>query len=214
MPSFQVKARGEFQGRWTQLMDQSMKDLFELGFKASDIEKTLQSIPVFESMLESARQAAARGATMAILSDANHMFIHAILAHHGMENTFSIIKTNTGLIDTEGCIHISPFHDSPIPHTCPLCPANLCKGSVFDTFRKPEHKRVVYIGDGGGDLCPAVRLQHTDWILARHDFALHKHIVANRDPVVQAQVYPWTSGGDVLRFFQEQVFAPSTSLNS
>jgi hypothetical protein len=76
-------------------------------------------------------------------------------------------------------------------------------------------KRILYVGDGGGDYCPATRMQRWDMIWAyanflisldvpscdiicpRIGYPLHKKVMCG--PIeVSAQSMPWTDGTDVL----------------
>ena len=47
----------------------------------------------------------------------------------------------------------------------------LPQGSILEGIRreaeKVHRKRVIYIGDGGGDYCPSLRLIQGDHVLAR-----------------------------------------------
>jgi hypothetical protein len=61
---------------------------------------------------------------------------------------------------------------------CSRCPLNLCKGSVLqqhilakhpitDQAGAPLDRCVLYLGDGGGDVCPSLLLGPRDHVLAR-----------------------------------------------
>lgn len=58
---------------------------------------------------------------------------------------------------------------------------NLCKGAVLDSLLHAGAERpspIVYVGDGGGDLCPCLRLRVGDRALARSGFALETKLTA------------------------------------
>ena len=52
-------------------------------------------------------------------------------------------------------------------------------------------QRWAYIGDGGGDVCPCLKLREGDAIFARKGWALHKQLGAL---LPAAQVCPWEGG--------------------
>lgn len=72
---------------------------------------------------------------------------------------------------------IQPRHDSKAvgQHNCKICPSNLCKGQELEKLReRTPYKRVVYLGDGANDFCPALTLTADDVVLARKDFDLDR----------------------------------------
>lgn len=117
-----------------------------------------------------------------IISDANEHYIDHILRHHRLHDRFSAIYTNKSALGEDGVLSIAPFHTGD-PHACPHCPPNLCKGAqraqcaahtrsrapscplpltgkvMDDVLRGREIDRIVYVGDGAGDYCPATRLR-------------------------------------------------------
>lgn len=63
------------------------------------------------------------------MSDANQFFIEKILEQHDLLDCFSDIYTNPTSVDENGKLRISPYHGgaASTPHSCNLCPPNLCK---------------------------------------------------------------------------------------
>jgi hypothetical protein len=125
-----------------------------------------------------------------ILSDGNTLFIGAFLDGNGMKNHFDYgIVSNIGswtVQDGQGdkqspsLPRLSVVHQSQQygGHNCPRCPSNLCKTQALqNTLEKlfpessssnGERPRLVYIGDGANDSCPAVNvLGEKDVLLAR-----------------------------------------------
>lgn len=140
------------------------------------------------------------------MSDANSYFIKEILERHGLQEYFSQVHTNPAHVDDSGALRVLPFHPKDTPHGCKLCPLNMCKGLILDSIRKGSSetlkRRVIYVGDGGGDYCPSLRLVRGDHVLARQGFPLSKRLTTNTD-LVQATVHEWTSAKDVERLFRE-----------
>ena len=94
-------------------------------------------------------------------------------------------STDAGLSGTaatvapEVLLRIAAYHE----HECRtgVCPPNLCKGLVisqelFGESGQLPSGRVIYVGDGTGDLCAAMRLRETDVLLVRRDFRLDKFL--------------------------------------
>merc|ERR1712227_874252 len=111
---------------------------------------------------------------------------------------FSEIVTNHGEWDSDGRLRVSAYEGSE-PHGCPRCPKNLCTGRVLDRWlQEPGPRpRVIYVGDGGGDLCPALRLGGQDTVLARDGYSLCRRLTDARRPesaALQAQLRQWKDG--------------------
>ncbi|KAJ1420701.1 putative pyridoxal phosphate phosphatase PHOSPHO2 [Ochromonadaceae sp. CCMP2298] len=202
--------RGEYSERWTELMDLSLCKLYDAGVSVAQLDACLQATPVFGETLEAARYAAACGAELAILSDANTHYIEICLQKYGLAETFSRRATNPSLIEG-GRLRITPYQPSSDPHQCPLCPTNLCKGGVLTQWLQEgvqegqeAQRRVVYIGDGGGDFCPSMRLKPTDLVLCRRDWTLHKKCVG-AGAAFRATLLPWSDGAELLAIFREHI---------
>ena len=153
-------------GQWTALMDHLMTKLgTEHGIRKAELETCLEGIPIFEENVKCVREAAAAGFEQRILSDANTVFIEKIVARLGLVECFSCVATNAGTYErrTEAeaeVLRVRPYvpRDRP-PHGCALCPPNLCKGAVLDAWiEELRPSKIVYVGDGSGDFCPALHL--------------------------------------------------------
>ncbi len=121
----------------------------------------------------------------AIISDGNSSFIGAFVERNSMEHFFNCgIETNIGewkrsadssnatiLRNQFSVVHQSSKYGG---HSCETCPPNLCKTQVLlhilsrieqEAKKRP---RIVYIGDGENDACPALHVLHEgDVLLAR-----------------------------------------------
>ena len=70
----------------------------------------------------------------------------------------------------------------------------MLQGSELKALRqKAPYKRIVYCGDGANDLCPALRLQTGDVVLARKSYDLDLLIQKRRGTTacVKAEVQVW-----------------------
>ncbi|CAL8471813.1 g11355 [Coccomyxa elongata] len=153
---------------WTQLMDASLVTAHkELGRQQQDILEACASTPFAACMRQAVATLAARGCDLVIVSDANSVYINAILEHHGLKEHFKQVHTNKASWEGGG-LRVRPYHQDPRPHGCPNCPPNLCKGKVMELLlMQQNYSRVVYLGDGAGDFCPSLRLGPRDFVLSR-----------------------------------------------
>jgi pyridoxal phosphate phosphatase PHOSPHO2 len=209
--------------QWTQLVDRMLTMLADMGVTRSEILSHVAAVPVQEGMLEAVRLAHSLPNTrLAVVSDANHAFISAMLQKHCLEAVFSDVFTNEARWEAHAVpgtttrgerLRVSAYHKGP-PHDCPLCPVNMCKGSIMQQLiAKYRPEQVVYIGDGGGDFCPCAGLTAADVIFARasaeeaagsRSFALLEKLaqLAEEDKLA-AQLCPWRTGHDVYEGFRE-----------
>ena len=185
-------------GQWTQTMEWAVGELHAAGHSPSAISNALVSLPILDGALEAVSAAKASGAEQRILSDANTVYISTILDARGLVEAFGEVVTNSASFDSAGRLHVRPHQPTSLPHDCPLCPANLCKGAVLDEWlRASRPSRCVYVGDGNGDFCPATRLRAGDVVLARqapHDALLRR---CRQEPdAVRATIVEWGGAAD------------------
>ncbi|TYZ64315.1 hypothetical protein PybrP1_007532 [[Pythium] brassicae (nom. inval.)] len=198
---------------WTALMDELLCELAEQQPSATParIRHALARIPVLDHMLDAARLAAGSpGAVLAIVSDANSVYIESMLEHHALAGCVREVVTNPAAFDGPR-LRVQPFHALHLaPHGCTDCPANMCKGRILDRLRGDHgggFAHVLYVGDGSGDFCPSTRLGAHDVVFARADdadgksYGLLKKVRASPERV-QARVVPWRSGEDIFHHFQ------------
>jgi pyridoxal phosphate phosphatase PHOSPHO2 len=142
---------------------------------------------------------AAPHAVSAILSDANTLYIDAVLRKANLADAFEAgIVTNPARIlpqmdDVASRVTVSPFRAASgrAPHQCRACPVNMCKGDLVEgLFARYPDARFVYVGDGTNDLCPSRRLASDGTVLPRVGFALSEALLRT---TIEAQVLPWES---------------------
>eukprot|EP00026_Physarum_polycephalum_P016481 Phypoly_transcript_17399.p1 GENE.Phypoly_transcript_17399~~Phypoly_transcript_17399.p1 ORF type:complete len:248 (+),score=37.40 Phypoly_transcript_17399:40-744(+) len=186
---------------WTQLMDHMMGLLHENQITKDEITKCLSGILLDPSMVKSLELLASKGddVEVHIVSDANQVFIETILQSNKIAHHFKSVVTNGAKYDENGRLRVTPYHTQVEPHTCKLCPPNLCKGSCI--LLHPQDARMIYLGDGAGDFCP---LQHikNGHVLARKGWALNKLLDKNAEHT-KASIHLWENADDVLRILQE-----------
>jgi len=198
---------------WTDFMDMSLGRLHEAGHKREPITRALSSIPMASGSIQSLSSLSQAGAICAIISDANTVFIDEILKAYKCRHYFTDdnIHTNPAHYDDSERLRVRYYHSDP--HGCVRCPRNLCKGIVLDKLRAQyPDRRVVYLGDGGGDLCPSLRLKHGDVVLARDGWTLHTKLnkaISDDSKSVAAQVKAWTNWDDVYTNIASFIASPT-----
>ncbi|KAL2930187.1 Thiamine phosphate phosphatase-like protein [Bienertia sinuspersici] len=58
------------------------------------------------------------------------------------------------------------------------------------------NNRTIYIGDGGGDYCPCLKLGENDHVMPRKKFPLWERIHSNPS-IVKATVNEWSNEGEL-----------------
>jgi pyridoxal phosphate phosphatase PHOSPHO2 len=183
---------------WTELMDWALGELHGEGCTEAQIGGALATIPILGGALDAVALAQEAGAEQRILSDANTVYIDRILSTRGLQSTFSEVVTNPASYDAAGRLRVRPHQPRGAAHGCPLCPPNLCKGAVLQQWLDVSApSRCIYVGDGGGDFCPATRLRAGDVLLARqppHDGLLRS--CRAQPERIRAQIVEWGGAED------------------
>jgi pyridoxal phosphate phosphatase PHOSPHO2 len=214
-----VKQSAARKGEWTRIVDEALvlaQD--EHGVSKEALLHALSEVPVLEGMMGALREAHSAGAEVHIVSDASRAFIETFLRRHDLLGSVSSIHTNSSWMDAQGHLRVSAYHSATErggPHGCPLCPVNLCKGAVLTRELQlgvTDPRRILYVGDGGGDFCPVRLLRAGDLALVRKDasvesaLGLAKRIEAEKERFpVRAQVVHWVNGDQVLRAVRDAI---------
>ena len=122
------------------------------------------------------------------LSDANSFFIDTYLSSFV---TPDALITNQAEKTEEGYLKLTPYECQT---ECPFCPRSLCKGAALTKYisKKGPFEKVYYTGDGGNDVCPALRLTDADIVFARKNYAMDKHGVWKGQTLeVKARIVYW-----------------------
>lgn len=70
--------------------------------------------------------------------------------------------------------------------------------------QEKPYKRIVYIGDGANDLCPALKLGPQDLVLARTDYDLDRLIQERKHSgLPHAAVHHWSTHQQLFTLLQE-----------
>ena len=209
---------------WQELMNfglRKLKTVYNCGRK--ELVKALLSIPLFDEIFKIIPLLHGEGHEVIILSDANRFYIETIVKEQGILDSISCIITNgvewrtgsdkdekvNGVCEVD-VLQIEPYHRVG-DHSCNLCPSNLCKGLVLQKLRNENfrrYKKMVYVGDGGGDFCPFTKMHPTDIFYAREDYKCHKNIQKWKENCVAwpnpSSKY-WKDGSQVYDFLLDDL---------
>jgi pyridoxal phosphate phosphatase PHOSPHO2 len=205
---------------WNALRAETARRLHAGGVTPDAVRAALRTMAMHEDIRRAFHLAREVGAFQYVVSDANAVYISVTAEAHGVAACIDSITTNPAHFDESGLLVIGPHQDAQSPHGCARCPVNLCKGGVLDRLglssaqqqlqqqAQQQRPRVLYVGDGNGDLCACLRLGPGDVICAREGYPLLSTLrSAAVAPLVRARVVPWRDGSGVLaavRAFLEQ----------
>jgi hypothetical protein len=133
--------------------------------------------------------------------------------HHGLTNLFSEIVTNPAHWDAShpDHLHIGRRLPSTSPsHGCTVgCLANMCKGDELDAYLsanggKDSFDKIVYVGDGGNDFCPLLRMRRGDIGYVRKGFELDERVKEEGEREgLQVDVKLWEQAWQIDEYFAE-----------
>ncbi|KAI8088884.1 phosphatase phospho-type [Halteromyces radiatus] len=196
--------------QWTDLMDRSICELQDNGVTLDQFENVLQKIPFTPAMIATLKLLKEHDTQVVILSDANTFYIETILKAYGVRDLVHDIITNPAYFDDKNRLRIRRriLATAP-PHNCPnVCALNICKGQEIDTYIRNHgpFQKIIYVGDGKNDYCPATRLREQDRMFVRSGKALARyleresHILA----AIKAKITYWDSSEIVRRAVEDE----------
>ncbi|KAG0198369.1 hypothetical protein BGX28_008203 [Mortierella sp. GBA30] len=213
--------------QWTDLQNECLKEFHEQGGSGQVVRDALTRIPLDPDMIRVCQLLHAKGWTLVIASDANSVYIDGILQHYGIKNLFSAIITNPAFWDSQDRLHIKRLIPADAPsHGCPLgvCSLNICKGQEIDklllqlktdttyltsTTEIAASPRMIYVGDGRNDYCPALRMQNNnDIYFVRKGRSLEAYLTRGAPEIrqaIKARTVLWTAASEILKELHQTV---------
>ncbi|XP_035213334.1 pyridoxal phosphate phosphatase PHOSPHO2-like isoform X2 [Stegodyphus dumicola] len=186
---------------WTTYMRELFKYLHKKNVTKEDYINRLAQLPMVDGMKDLLLEIYENGGSdIIILSDANMFFIQCFLHQQQLNSVVSKVFTNPAEFDSDGCLHIKEFQNQ---NSCSRCPPNLCKGLVLQNYVSQKMSegiqfcRILYIGDGHNDVCPALKLRPSDYVFARVGYRLLRSLEKMPAKDVNAAVVPWETGHDI-----------------
>lgn len=92
-------------------------------------------------------------------------------------------------------------------HGCKVgCSPNMCKGEDLEAFLnrnggRESFDRIIYVGDGGNDFCPVLRLQPQDLAFVRKFRGLQTRIA--KEGGVKAGIKYWNGAWELEGYLNE-----------
>ncbi|CAN9506885.1 unnamed protein product [Ophioblennius macclurei] len=194
-------------GHWTEFMGRVMKHIGEQEVSPDGVRTVMETIPYTAGMMDLLTFILENKNMVdcIVISDANTLFIDWILRAGGLRGAVDHVFTNPAQFNERGYMEVHGYHS----HDCQECPVNLCKRKVLEQYLSErsassvQYQRVVYVGDGGNDLCPAFCLREQDIVMPRVGYSLEKLLGAEQG--VRARVSAWSSGGEILQELKSSI---------
>ncbi|KAF0870655.1 pyridoxal phosphate phosphatase PHOSPHO2 [Crocuta crocuta] len=195
-------------GFWTEFMGRVFKYLGDEGVSEDEMKRTVTSMPFTLGMVELLNFIRKNKDKFdcIIISDSNSVFIDWVLEATGFHDVFDKVFTNPAAFDSNGHLTVENYH----AHSCNRCPKNLCKNAVLVEYIDKQsqqgvnYTRIVYIGDGGNDVCPVTFLKKSDIAMPRKGYTLQKTLSKmsqNLEPM-ESSVVVWSSGVEIISHLQ------------
>ncbi|KAG8432413.1 hypothetical protein GDO86_016892 [Hymenochirus boettgeri] len=188
-------------GKWTEYMGRIFSYLGEQGICEADMKRIMIAIPYTPGMTELLNFIGQNKDYFdcIIISDSNTIFIDWILTHANVHNVFDEVFSNPAAFDSIGNLTVQNFHI----HHCATCPKNMCKKKILEDFvskraaNAVHYSKIVYVGDGGNDLCPVTFLKKGDIAMPREGYTLHERIAKDKE-LVDSTISVWSTGAEIF----------------
>ncbi|NWQ84190.1 PHOP1 phosphatase, partial [Columbina picui] len=198
------------QGSYNEHMQRVLGYLGDQGVRMGDFKAVYESIPLSPGMPDLFQFLSKNRELFEIIliSDANTFGIECSLRAAGVHGLFRKIFSNPSGFDKRGYLTLGPYHS----HKCLECPANMCKRKILSEYlaerarEDVEFQRVLYVGDGANDFCPAATLRAADVAFPRKGYPMHRlaqERQRERPGALQPTLVPWDSAAEIARYLQE-----------
>ncbi|GAA6032347.1 hypothetical protein JCM8097_008130 [Rhodosporidiobolus ruineniae] len=200
--------------QWTDNCAEHLRRLHAEGKREEDIRAALRTAPLHIAMKRAILRAKASvepKISFTILSNSNEVYIDTINKHNGIDEAVDEVITNPAEFNDDGLLVVRRRIDPNGPqHTCKVgCSPNLCKGDELEAWMErnggwDSFEKVIYIGDGGNDLCPVLHLREQDTVLARSYRELFRKLQDKTGAQdVKCQVVHWGGAWEVEKWLKE-----------
>lgn len=196
---------------WPTRMNAAFRYLAEdLDCNTNEILDKMKEIKISDSMKKLLNFLAEDGYQLFIVSDANKLFIELILDANELLDLFTgRILSNEAFIAENGLIKVRPFYldhkKDKLPYNCVYCcedcgQPSICKREIVKSLlENVVNKKIIYVGDGRNDFCPALDLRENDFYFVRRGFNLEKYLEDETQLAkIKARIKFWTNGFEIL----------------
>ncbi|KAM4692280.1 phosphoethanolamine/phosphocholine phosphatase isoform 1-T2 [Rhinophrynus dorsalis] len=197
------------EGFYNQYMQRVFEYMGDKGVRLLDLKTVYEKIPLSPGMPDLFRFLTKNQDRFEIIliSDANMFGIESSLKSNGYHSLFRRVISNPTKVDKNGHLTLGPYHS----HTCPQCPANMCKRKILTEYLSERSQdgvafeKLLYVGDGANDFCPSVLLTSTDIAFPRKNYPMHQLIRKMEEKqkgTYQAKVVAWDSADVITHSLQ------------
>lgn len=187
---------------WNRRMTEVHKRLAEQDVHTPQLIEAFRQIELSPGTEELFRAINDNHHEIVVLSNACDLLIEECLrAHHLLQYVEKIESNPVRELDP---IMIIEEYTDPSLNQCQICDPNLCKGSVIDKYRDRNlYRTLIFVGDGDNDVCPALRLNQTDYVFAKIDptskkiYEMYNLLKTRYVDQLKTELFPWTTMNDV-----------------
>ncbi|GAA5841204.1 hypothetical protein JCM11251_003233 [Rhodosporidiobolus azoricus] len=202
--------------QWTDNCAHHLRQLHAEGFGQKDIEDAMILAPLHPAMkriIKAVSSSQSPKGSWTILSNSNSVYIDTIMKHHGLEKDLQEVITNPAKFLDNGLLEVKRRVDPNGPqHSCKVgCSPNMCKGEELEAWVARNggwdaFDKIIYLGDGGNDLCPVLHLRPQDVVLARSYRELFRKLNDKTGKTdVKCEVVHWGGAWEVEQYLQGQL---------
>ncbi|WFD00861.1 pyridoxal phosphatase [Malassezia yamatoensis] len=197
--------------QFTDMCAYLLQELHKEGHSRAEVEDALRRMPLHPAMIRGVRTLQAKSTPntdFLLLSNSNQVYIDTILEHNHLLDPplFKEVITNPAHFEPSGLLRLRRrIAPDQVQHACKVgCSANMCKGDELKAFLNrhttESYERIIYVGDGGNDYCPVLRLNKNDMALVRRHRGLAKRIL--EEGQVQCNVRYWSGAWEAEQWLE------------
>ena len=138
-----------------------------------------------------------------IVSGANTLFVKWIIEKYNLTDIFTDYFSNIAEPCNENLIKIEQANY----HNCETCDESMCKRMIVqDYINNKGYDKLLYLGDGSNDYCPATIFSEKDYLFPREGFPLYNKLYKkNFINQLRCNVSPWKSGHCVIEVLKKLI---------
>ena len=192
---------------WNIRMNEVHKRLAQQGIGTPQLMEIFRTIELNSGIHELFHNISMKNSKIVIMSNACDLVIKECFCAQNLIQYIYKIESNP-VRQTHPIIIIDEY-EKPLQSVCALCEPNLCKGSIVDKYRdKDIFDKIIYIGDGGNDVCPALRLNKNDFIFAKYDekttrvYEMYDMLKNRYFHQLKAELFVWNTMENIQRILK------------
>ena len=186
------------------------KKMKDIGLTLKDINGNLEKLklsPKMEELFDYLGINKSKYEIIILSGDIDYT-IKYVLKYHGFLDIFDDFICNKSIIQDEKSERLIYVPRDQFPHSCDLCISSQCKGLELKKFlekKNIKYKKIIFICDGGNDLCPSKKILKTgDIVFPRVDHYFCKRLnEENLKNELSCDIYPWKNADEIINKLRE-----------